>query len=211
MMKKRVFGLIMAGFMGAMVPMSAMAADQTITGDGSAEVEVSVTVNSSYGVRIPAAISMSEDADYPTGYSGTGTVGVKGNIPAGKAVYVVPTGGEKSGGVLTDASVTKASERMSSINSVLSSQEAGGNTNYYDTLSFVGSEGSSVTGTVHQDVVKFVSSHDTTFTSGFSAVKLSSNYDEYKESEINVSAILDNPDMYSATIVYTIKLGDKNM
>lgn len=204
-MKRKVLNIIMAGIMTLSVPMTAFAADNTYTEDGTAAVLLSAEVNMNYTVSLPASLVL-EDEDGDSIYEGSGTVSVKGVIPKMKAVVVVPSQGEMSGGTLTDESVSDGESAASAIttDSLNSLTE-----DYVADVKIKGTEktnNSEVTGQVSQQYVRFASSYLDTALADHGEAKLNSDGDTFVTSPVNFSVAVENPDTYTGTIAYTFKL-----
>ena len=95
-MRKKKFLSIFTLSLGLMFGSALTAqANQTLTEDGSVNIPLTAVIESSYAVSIPASLTLTagtEEAD-GTPFTGTVTVGVKGNLSPGKAVVVLPMEG----------------------------------------------------------------------------------------------------------------------
>ena len=74
-----------------LLPMSKSIAAEYTT-DGTADCTVAATVSNSYVVSIPATLSLAKtsEGEHAGKYIGEYTVGAKGNIGAGYAVFITP-------------------------------------------------------------------------------------------------------------------------
>ena len=89
-MKKRIFAALLALSLSILCAVS-VAAD-TYTSDGTAEALVTATLPSTYMVMVPATITLT-DPDSDTVYTGSYTIGAKGNITGDEKIVCQPTAG----------------------------------------------------------------------------------------------------------------------
>lgn len=105
-MKKRILATVVAvavlatTVIGSIVSVSA--AEFSV--DGSAACTVKATVSSAYTVSLPATLNLTEGSS--NSFSGTYTVGVKGNIDDAHYVEIIPVSSFTMTGATTNTSVT---------------------------------------------------------------------------------------------------------
>ncbi len=202
-----VSGVVLsASLFGA--PLSAMAADQVFTGDGSADIEVSATVASGYTVKLPAALEL-KDNDGDGYFEASGEVGVKGNIASDSCILVVPSSGEKNGEDYTQETKDEIADCVDKVESGYIAANGSVGDEFGIAITYKNRKNTSKTliGTVGQQYVRFRSSHENGALKRGDA-RLSADYDEYTNSYVNVGLSVDEPGVYDGLIVYTYKLAE---
>ncbi len=200
-----VSGVILsASIFGA--PLSAMAADQVFTGNGSADIKVSATVASGYTVKLPAALEL-KDNDGDGYFEASGEVGVKGNIAPDSCIVVVPSSGEKKGEDYTQESKDEMAEWVNKVESgyIAANGSVGDDFGISITYKNRKNDSKTLNGSLDQQYVRFRSSHDNGVLKRGDA-KLSADHDEYTNSYVNVGLNVDEPGVYDGLIVYTYKM-----
>ena len=188
----------------------ASSASQTVMmGDGSVNVPLTAVIESEYSVSLPASVALEAGSGaLPAGgipFTGTATVGVKGNLAPGKAVVVVPTDGAVEDGKLTEESKANGESEIdgittASLNSMSKPYEAS------VTIRGTGRPGNTETVKAVSNYVRWTSPD----VSDLAKYERQLTKFTYSEGAVSLSTKLYDADTYTGNLQFTFKLVDRD-
>ena len=202
--KSFLLALSLVLLFGSVLPVQA---NQTLTEDGSVNIPLTAVIESKYSVSIPASLTLTpgtEEAD-GTPFSGTVTVGVKGNINPGKAVVVVPTNGVLEGSGLSADSIAAGNSAVGAV----TTEALNALTDTYDTdITITGTSYASATATVKaaSQYVRWANNSVTTL----AKCETNLNASTYTNGTVTLNTKLSAADTYKGNLQFTFKLVDRN-
>ena len=201
--KSFLLALSLVLLFGSVLPVRA---NQTLTEDGSVNIPLTAVIESKYSVSIPASLTLTpgtEEAD-GTPFSGTVTVGVKGNINPGKAVVVVPTNGVLEGSGLSADSIAAGNSAVEAV----TTEALNALTDAYDTdITITGTSDASATATVKaaSQYVRWANNGVTTL----AKCETNLNASTYTNGTVALNTKLSAADTYKGNLQFTFKLVDR--
>ena len=206
MKRKKIMPMLLSFIMLAGSAFTAHADNQTLTEDGSVNVPLTAVIESKYSVSIPASLTMTAgtpDAD-GTPFTGTVTVGVKGNINPGKAVVVLPMQGTVEEGSLTAASIAAGNTLVDGVTTEELNSLAG---SFSTSLTMTGTADASqnVNVIVTSEYVRWASESVTTL----ARCETNLNSATYTNGNVQLSTKILKADTYKGNLQFTFKLVDR--
>ena len=201
--KSFLLALSLVLLFGSTLPVQA---NQTLTEDGSVAVPLTAVIESSYSVSIPAALTLTPGAPDSDGtpFSGTVSVGVKGNINPGKAVVVIPSDGQMASGDLTDESISNGNNAVNAVTTDSLNALMDG---YETSITVRGAGDSSLTGSIlaKMQYVRWANES----VSDPAKCETSLNASSYTNSSVSLSTKLSTADTYRGNLQFTFRLVDR--